>query len=99
VTHIETGAGFSQLGLCPMVEQVTVDVHLQYKRAGVGGYNVGKQQGYGLLTRCHPGVYHPSVRTEVLLPPGASALKVSGGVTKVPQQHALRFDQNWHPAH
>jgi hypothetical protein len=41
----------------------------------------------------HAGVYHPTVRTEVLLPQG-HLQRGSQVATKVAQQHALRFNQN-----
>jgi hypothetical protein len=47
---------------------------------------------------CKPGVYHPSVRTEGLLPRG----HLHGGfqaVTWVAEQHALRLWQRWQLVH
>jgi hypothetical protein len=49
-------------------------------------------------SRCKAGLHHPSVRTEVLLAQGQLHSGLIG-VTKVPQQHALRFGQNWHLVH
>jgi hypothetical protein len=41
------------------------------------------------------GVYHPSLRTHVLLPQGHLP-SGSQGVTQVAQQYALRVEQSWH---